>query len=348
MSDRTGLDVSDEAVLDDREWFVSGKFVCAGEESLILCRSEEQASEIVRDHNLLVAEVRELRTRVQVLDECCNAEAVRGNEAEAEVRTLRAENRTLIKDRAANEKANIASRRSICEQSDRFKSERDSLAARLAEVEAERDAARETIERLSHWPRQTAALAVAEAQLAAVRELHRPGTMTDELYFPDCWRCPNPADCEGHEVTCCTACYGRDEYGESAPNPWPCPTAALAAVPGLLETHSKPDLSSSETDRVAEIGQVCANISRVITASYPEGMDPELVMRRRTGKVGVENAPVPQHGRAANWPKWNAGKKTYTRACLCGWLSPERWSEQKADADIDAHLASPVTQQEER
>jgi len=42
-------------------------------------------------------------------------------------RKAEAENRRLIADRAANEKANIESRRSICEQSDRYKAERDAL-----------------------------------------------------------------------------------------------------------------------------------------------------------------------------------------------------------------------------
>lgn len=41
---------------------------------------------------------------------------------------LEAENRALIADRARNEKANIASRRSLCEQ-------RDRLAAQVAAVE---------------------------------------------------------------------------------------------------------------------------------------------------------------------------------------------------------------------
>ena len=51
-------------------------------------------------------------------------------------RDLLAENRRLIADRAANEKANIASRRSICEQSDRFKAERDRALAQVARVRA--------------------------------------------------------------------------------------------------------------------------------------------------------------------------------------------------------------------
>ena len=35
-----------------------------------------------------------------------------------------------------------------------------------------------------------------------------------------------------------------------------------------------------------------ALISAAITASYPPGLDPELVMRRRTGKVGNEYGEV--------------------------------------------------------
>jgi NTP pyrophosphatase (non-canonical NTP hydrolase) len=36
------------------------------------------------------------------------------------------------------------------------------------------------------------------------------------------------------------------------------------------------------------LAEALANISRTVTASYAPGMDPELVMRRRVGKVSVE------------------------------------------------------------
>lgn len=36
------------------------------------------------------------------------------------------------------------------------------------------------------------------------------------------------------------------------------------------------------------LAAACAAISATVTASYPAGMDPELVMRRRLGKVNVE------------------------------------------------------------
>jgi hypothetical protein len=54
-----------------------------------------------------------------------------------ELRTVRAENQRLIQDRAANEKANIASRRSICELSDKYKAERDDALRQLKELESQ-------------------------------------------------------------------------------------------------------------------------------------------------------------------------------------------------------------------
>lgn len=52
----------------------------------------------------------------------------------AELDAATAENQRLIKERADNERANIASRRSICEQSDRYKAERDALQLTLGEA----------------------------------------------------------------------------------------------------------------------------------------------------------------------------------------------------------------------
>lgn len=52
-----------------------------------------------------------------------------------------------------------------------------------------------------------------------------------------------------------------------------------------------------------------AALSRYIDASYPPGMDPELVMRRRVGKVGNENGEVLQAVEA--WTGENPRKGIY-------------------------------------
>lgn len=42
------------------------------------------------------------------------------------------------------------------------------------------------------------------------------------------------------------------------------------------------------SDLAASLSKVLAEISATVTASYPPGMDSELVLRRRVGKVGNE------------------------------------------------------------
>lgn len=55
-----------------------------------------------------------------------------------------------------------------------------------------------------------------------------------------------------------------------------------------MTAPTPPPSGERETGNLSGLGSDLAWISRTVTASYRDGMDPELTMRRRVGKVFVE------------------------------------------------------------